>query len=46
LSESHCAGATLDVTVERMLYAKICDVLNVILFRELTRVCKIRGKNS
>jgi hypothetical protein len=52
LSQSHCsgggimAGATLDVAVGRNFYAKFCDVLTVSLFREVSTVCKMRGKNS
>jgi hypothetical protein len=47
LSQSHCTGrelmfgATLDVAVERKFYAKVCDVLTVNLFRQITTICKI-----
>jgi hypothetical protein len=52
LSQSYCTGggiraaATLDVAVERMLYAQVYGVLTVSLFTEITTMCKIRGKNS
>jgi hypothetical protein len=39
------AGATLDVAVERKLCAQVYDILTVNLFREISTICKIRGKN-
>ena len=40
------AGATVDVVVQRKFYAKVCDVLTVNLFREITSIYKIRGRGG
>jgi len=40
------AGVTLDVAAERKFYAQVYDMLTVSLCREISTICKIRGKNS